>query len=136
MCRACWRRSVSTRLRCASCFRASYAIRIGMWQAGRTTVEHGVGVVELAQHGGTPWTTVSYRFVDAPEGLPTARALDVAAPIQAGFVWVTKGAFGFMGALNIFGLLGLVATGAAMFMLLSTSDAIRWRACLGAQSLP
>lgn len=73
---------------------------------------------ELAQHGGTPWTTATYRFVDAPEGLPTARALDVAAPIQAGFVWVTKGAFGFMGALNIFGLLGLVATGAAMFMLL------------------
>ncbi len=72
----------------------------------------------IDQAGSTPFTFTHDDLNGAPEGFPALPAVQVAAPIQPSFVWLTKDALGTIGAVNIFLLSGLLLTGIAMFLLL------------------
>ena len=72
----------------------------------------------IDQAGSNPFTYSHDRANGAPEGYPILAAVQIAAPIQSGFVWLTKDALGITGAVNTFLLVGLLLTGVAMFLLL------------------
>jgi len=72
----------------------------------------------IDQSGETPFTYDRDDLNGAPEGVPAVRAIQYAAPIQPAVVSLLKEPFGYIGAMNIFLLSGLLLTGVAMFMLL------------------
>jgi hypothetical protein len=58
----------------------------------------------------------------APEGFPRPPAVQIAQPFQPAFVWAVKDVVGITAALNLFLLLGFVATAFATFLLLSSLE--------------
>ena len=71
-----------------------------------------------AQHR-NPFDFTLDRLSGAPQGAPRTPATVLAnGGVQTAFVWELKGALGLVGAWNAFMLLGLLATGLAMFALL------------------
>ncbi len=68
--------------------------------------------------GETPFTMTGDQLNGAPEGRPLSPAIQSANAFQPGFVWMSKGIFGLIGAWNVFLLLGFVGTAIAAFSLL------------------
>ena len=70
-----------------------------------------------AQHR-TPFTLVRDRLFDAPQGRLVAPAVQIANALQPLFVMAVHGVAGYLGAFNLFMLVGVAASLAAMFVLL------------------
>ncbi len=72
----------------------------------------------MEQQGRNPFTFGRDKLLGAPEGLEVASAITYANPVQPSFVWTAKEVAGFVGAWNLFLLVGLVLAGVSMFVLL------------------
>ncbi len=68
--------------------------------------------------GRTPFTLVRDRLFDAPQGRLVAPAVQIANALQPLFVMAVHGVAGYLGAFNLFMLIGVATSLAAMFVLL------------------
>ena len=67
-----------------------------------------------------PFTLVRDRLFEAPQGRPVAPAVQIANALQPLFVMAVHGFAGYLGAFNLFMLLGVAVSLAAMFVLLAS----------------
>ena len=76
------------------------------------------GYWAIHEQGGTPFSFEQDYLDGAPEGVPYHSAVAIAQPIQSLAVWTLQPLLGFIGAFNVFLIIGFVLTGFFGFALL------------------
>jgi hypothetical protein len=94
------------------------SLNSGVLAAEYTDARNAIRGVWLVQHlHSTPFTLDRDQFNGAPEGTPLVPAVSIASPFQPLFMWGLAPVVGLVASLNLFILIGFVATAFAAFAL-------------------